>query len=952
MSAASFDPNVTLISLGVGIVVMSGQYPPPSASSPPPSHPFSRPHAPPHHLPPAPNTASGLGQYGPPQGPPQHMRGPILRSPPPPQTHITPWSHSTQNAGLNPVGSGLSFYGSPHLPGLGVPGRAQQPWQPTSQAHSKPSEVHHSHPSGANPLFGIHSLLDVSTAASVGSEVQTSASYQQEESMDLSSHSVAANSAANSEDSVSPLNSSVIPENREVLRNGTVLPTENPTVNGDIGEKNAPALNKQESNAVENKEAVVSVIAQNPLRDNNSEVLNCSKPVEKIDKVECLVVKSPERQSEKIVTPVPVTRIPDNWQNTNHTAENVESILENMFNAQDDKPSEPPQPAPISLVIPQSVIVTNESRPSVVEEARPLICGSSAVVDEKIENLEETLEASSPDVIPTSEEKIEDLKMSLEDKQEEEKNKPEIKLEKEQQDTPVDEKVKIVENILEELEEKEIKNEVEEMQVEQLAVDVPVEPKESQPEESKFNPGLIDLAVPNTPNVLRLMRKPLTENEKPPIATAATTPVETVNLESEKNPFIEVESELEKMFAGIVEPTSEAMSENKLETSTVPIDSKKLPQATTKRPAKKRKVSNSRRPVDVFGSGGSSSTVDSTPKKKTTKRVSDGDKKTKKMKFDSGRDSPIGRKVGKGFQKDTSNDSVFPGRSRGPFVHIEGSKDNPTSVVIVNSGVRPEDDETNEKTAARRKHSTYHRSEGRPARPQGSGLYSSTLSSRYDSHTPDTTWICVFCKRGPHCEGGLGGEPAGDLFGPYKILPSGGTDTVLSGTPSDKDVAEEQKRRGAGKQQSLRASGGIDNFVQKISKKSKKAAAEDTEAALKGMILIPNDKNSREEPGYEVWIHEQCASWAPGVYIVGSKLIGLEEAVWAASRTKCSHCGEAGAGIGCVTRGCPTRLHYGCALLSNWHLDEDTFIAKCSHHRGTSECLFQEDSVSEFSLKL
>lgn len=72
---------------------------------------------------------------------------------------------------------------------------------------------------------------------------------------------------------------------------------------------------------------------------------------------------------------------------------------------------------------------------------------------------------------------------------------------------------------------------------------------------------------------------------------------------------------------------------------------------------------------------------------------------------------------------------------------------------------------------------------------------------------------------------------------------------------------------------------------------SKKAVAEDTEAALQGMVLIPSDKNSREEPGYEVWIHEKCASWAPGVYIVGSKLIGLEEAVWAASRTVSFLCG-------------------------------------------------------------
>lgn len=56
------------------------------------------------------------------------------------------------------------------------------------------------------------------------------------------------------------------------------------------------------------------------------------------------------------------------------------------------------------------------------------------------------------------------------------------------------------------------------------------------------------------------------------------------------------------------------------------------------------------------------------------------------------------------------------------------------------------------------------------------GLFSSTLSSRYDAHTTDSTWVCVFCKQGPHSV--IAGDPARphpNLAGPH-IAP--GTYTV------------------------------------------------------------------------------------------------------------------------------------------------------------------------------
>lgn len=41
------------------------------------------------------------------------------------------------------------------------------------------------------------------------------------------------------------------------------------------------------------------------------------------------------------------------------------------------------------------------------------------------------------------------------------------------------------------------------------------------------------------------------------------------------------------------------------------------------------------------------------------------------------------------------------------------------------------------------------------------GLHVSTLSMKYDADTTDASWMCVFCKMGPHKCG------LGDLFGPY-----------------------------------------------------------------------------------------------------------------------------------------------------------------------------------------
>uniref|UniRef100_A0A146M353 Uncharacterized protein CG5098 n=1 Tax=Lygus hesperus TaxID=30085 RepID=A0A146M353_LYGHE len=371
------------------------------------------------------------------------------------------------------------------------------------------------------------------------------------------------------------------------------------------------------------------------------------------------------------------------------------------------------------------------------------------------------------------------------------------------------------------------------------------------------------------------------------------SPVETVDVkpdvksEPDKgNKFREVESELEKMFAGIVEDVEDVKP-------AVPTKAEPQPLASTQEVSKKRKRSvgkpRPRKSVD--------SDQPAVPAKRGRKPGAADKKGGKKPRHD---------KI-----KEASNDSSNLGGllpKKGPYVYVEGPKENPSKICVVNSGSRDEEERDwgMDKSVARRKHQYV---EGRL---KGSGLYSSTLSSKYNAQNADLTWVCIFCKLRSNCERGLGGEPAGDLFGPY-ILTIPKDPDHESRDPKDSDVVAEQKRRGGGKQAaSLRATGAVEQFV----KESKK------------QLPVGEDLSGERE----IWVHEKCAVWAPGVFLVGPHLIGLAEAVSAASVTKCSYCSHFGASLGCIVRNCPVRCHYGCAVATRWDLNYDSFIAKCPNH--------------------
>ena len=100
-----------------------------------------------------------------------------------------------------------------------------------------------------------------------------------------------------------------------------------------------------------------------------------------------------------------------------------------------------------------------------------------------------------------------------------------------------------------------------------------------------------------------------------------------------------------------------------------------------------------------------------------------------------------------------------------------------------------------------------------------------------------------------------------------------------------------------------------------------------------------NDECITASDNTEVWLHEDCAVWAPGVCLVGRELQGLREALDDASKMVrvhhlpelakdcpciwvhncyvmqvCTVCKNSGATLFCASRGCKNVFHFPCAM--------------------------------------
>lgn len=224
------------------------------------------------------------------------------------------------------------------------------------------------------------------------------------------------------------------------------------------------------------------------------------------------------------------------------------------------------------------------------------------------------------------------------------------------------------------------------------------------------------------------------------------------------------------------------------------------------------------------------------------------------------------------FKKQQSQKTVEESSYKGPYIQFK--KDG--FFTVVNSS-KNEDEDSEKQGISKSKKPIYDKTKIR-------SFHVSTLSHKYDADKADKTWVCVYCKYGPHKQN------LGDLFGPYVVTTNNEEYKfhLMSPTRSKENVDF--------------------NGMKKIS---------DTD--------------------YEVWIHEDCAVWSPGVFIISAHLVGLEDSVWSSVRHKCSYCQEFGAMICCLDRGCKnTMAHYPCARDSKWNLNENEFKTFCEKHENKS----------------
>jgi len=222
----------------------------------------------------------------------------------------------------------------------------------------------------------------------------------------------------------------------------------------------------------------------------------------------------------------------------------------------------------------------------------------------------------------------------------------------------------------------------------------------------------------STPSAIAMATTTMTATVATPIATPATT-----------NPFNQVESELARMFAGIVEADTDvkkeesktelaiakiqddnatAKLENSLENSILPtmtdsqnsqinpidvsstVDTKLSPG----KKSKKGKMHGSKRKTcrsseNIFGTTG-----DSPPKETKKRRISKGSKKQDQASKKAKKNTKIDGLREMAYDSGSNASSI---RSRGPVVHVEGPRDSPLSIQVVNAPREEEEEKSKEK---------------------------------------------------------------------------------------------------------------------------------------------------------------------------------------------------------------------------------------------------------------
>ncbi|KAG8176221.1 hypothetical protein JTE90_008125 [Oedothorax gibbosus] len=240
----------------------------------------------------------------------------------------------------------------------------------------------------------------------------------------------------------------------------------------------------------------------------------------------------------------------------------------------------------------------------------------------------------------------------------------------------------------------------------------------------------------------------------------------------------------------------------------------------------------------------------------------------------------------------------------GPYVHIVGNKNKPSSIKVVNVAQKEE-----EKVSKVQPKRSFNNNNANRIKKKPVG-HLSTLSPTYDAFNRDKTWLCVFCHKGSHV-GGLG-----DLYGPYYVKDKNPESTKSS--PASTSTGRGKRRKSE-----------VDDT--KPSKRTKHSVSHETPSRGKDPKVDPDLADMRE-----VWIHEDCAVWCQGISLMAEEVQGLEDAITEARENVCCKCSLNGATLGCWGKSCKEQYHYSCAKETGCQMDIEKFSLLCPTHQKKS----------------
>jgi hypothetical protein len=216
------------------------------------------------------------------------------------------------------------------------------------------------------------------------------------------------------------------------------------------------------------------------------------------------------------------------------------------------------------------------------------------------------------------------------------------------------------------------------------------------------------------------------------------------------------------------------------------------PSPPKKKPGRKRANSTTNNNKSESKADDTSDSAPPVAKKKRIQKKGNGNKNLKSAQTkDEGTNKKNGNKMtaksaahastssGKAKSKDDAGTGSGELKYRGPFLQVKKCG----NMSVINAPIADDDAEKSMNKSKK----IIHR-ETMNDRNKIRGLHVSTLSMKYDADTTDQTWLCVFCKLGPHKSG------LGDLFGPY-IVTTDSEEFQYSQVDPEDDVFGEKKSR-------------------------------------------------------------------------------------------------------------------------------------------------------------